>query len=716
MTIRTSIPEVAGVQDPKAALLLGALKSVVEEITGRAPKFSAVKTLGPDANFAGVVSKVNELIARIQSQDIPQSRSNTIYLTTVELTGDVTGSGTSSIATTIGANKVLDSMLRQSAALSVIGRASNSTGDVADISATAGGNTVLLESSSALSWAKVPLTTHVTGTLPLANGGSNVSNSAAGSGTFLRGNGTGFATSTLTLPDTLASGDLLYASSANTGAGLAIGASAGQMLRSTGALPAWSTNTWPDTTTINQVLYATGSNAIGSSANLVFNGSQMGVGGALSTANGLKVTSTIANTASAAILNLQGGATASSGTVSIAYGALAQPIFTMTGQAITQAYGMFFEAYSTPVMATGATLASAAIGSLRTRLNLAGTGLTGTISQGIGLFADQPRNDGTTSSVTFTTVSGIQVQRQDAFVNAGVTVTSARGIAIADNTSATNNVNLLIGTTTSPSGTYSIRNASAAVNTHTGNSFFGGTTTPTAKGHFGASTTAASSAPWKAVTGALMTTAEAGAFEYVDPDFFLTIAGPARKGIVLDDGARLTSGRVPFATTNGRLTDDADMTFATDTLTVAKIIGSTSITNSSLTSGRVVFSGASGIQSDSSQLTFGSNVLTVSAANGVAGGLSITQASQNTWDVRSPAGSTDLRFSDVSSTVLTLQNGGNIGINTSTQFGSGTGVISVLDATVAPSANPTGAGILYATGGAGTWRGSGGTISTFAPT
>ncbi len=39
----------------------------------------------------------------------------------------------------------------------------------------------------------------------------------------------------------------------------------------------------------------------------------------------------------------------------------------------------------------------------------------------------------------------------------------------------------------------------------------------------------------------------------------------------------LTAGRVPFAGTAGLLSDDADMTFATDTLTVTKIIGSTSI-------------------------------------------------------------------------------------------------------------------------------------------
>jgi hypothetical protein len=60
------------------------------------------------------------------------------YLTgnqTITLSGDVSGSGATSITTTIGSNKVTDGMLRQSAGLSVIGRASNSTGNVADITA-----------------------------------------------------------------------------------------------------------------------------------------------------------------------------------------------------------------------------------------------------------------------------------------------------------------------------------------------------------------------------------------------------------------------------------------------------------------------------------------------------------------------------------------------------------------------------------------------------
>lgn len=46
--------------------------------------------------------------------------------------------------------------------------------------------------------------------------------------------------------------------------------------------------------------------------------------------------------------------------------------------------------------------------------------------------------------------------------------------------------------------------------------------------------------------------------------------------------SNLTSGRVPVTSTSGLLTDDSDMTFATDTLTVTKIRGSTSVSTPSL--------------------------------------------------------------------------------------------------------------------------------------
>lgn len=94
-----------------------------------------------------------------------------------------------------------------------------------------------------------------------------------------------------------------------------------------------------------------------------------------------------------------------------------------------------------------------------------------------------------------------------------------------------------------------------------------------------AGTATASTAPLKFTSGTSLTSAEAGAMEFTTDDLFFTITtGAARKRLLMaDDVGGLTSGRVPFATTNGRLTDDADMTFATDTLTVTKIVGSTSI-------------------------------------------------------------------------------------------------------------------------------------------
>lgn len=103
-----------------------------------------------------------------------------------------------------------------------------------------------------------------------------------------------------------------------------------------------------------------------------------------------------------------------------------------------------------------------------------------------------------------------------------------------------------------------------------------GQSTPTATLHLRAGTASASTAPLKLASGTSLTTAESGAVEFTTDNLYFTITtGAARKNVTLDEG--LTSGRVPFATTNGRLTDDADMTFATDTLTVTKLVGTTNI-------------------------------------------------------------------------------------------------------------------------------------------
>lgn len=92
------------------------------------------------------------------------------YLTenqTITLTGDITGSGATSIAATIANSAVTDAKLRNSAALSVIGRSANSTGAVADIAAgtdgyvlrragtTLGFGTIGDASISGLDWGKL---------------------------------------------------------------------------------------------------------------------------------------------------------------------------------------------------------------------------------------------------------------------------------------------------------------------------------------------------------------------------------------------------------------------------------------------------------------------------------------------------------------------------------------------------------------------------------
>jgi hypothetical protein len=52
------------------------------------------------------------------------------------------------------------------------------------------------------------------------------------------------------------------------------------------------------------------------------------------------------------------------------------------------------------------------------------------------------------------------------------------------------------------------------------------------------------------------------------------VASPIVTGLTVSE---LTAGRVPIVSTGGLLADDADLTFATDTLTATKVVGSTSV-------------------------------------------------------------------------------------------------------------------------------------------
>lgn len=111
-------------------------------------------------------------------------------------------------------------------------------------------------------------------------------------------------------------------------------------------------------------------------------------------------------------------------------------------------------------------------------------------------------------------------------------------------------------------------------------------TSPTALLHLGAGTASASTAPIKLTSGTSLTSAEAGAVEFTTDDLFFTITtSTARKRLLMADASGgLTSGRVPFATTNGRLLDTANLTWNNSTNVLA-VTGELDVTGPSVFTG-----------------------------------------------------------------------------------------------------------------------------------
>lgn len=103
-----------------------------------------------------------------------------------------------------------------------------------------------------------------------------------------------------------------------------------------------------------------------------------------------------------------------------------------------------------------------------------------------------------------------------------------------------------------------------------------GIQTPTAKLHLKAGTTAASTAPLKLTSGALMTTAEAGAVEFLTDDLYATITtGAARKKLVLSEisgAARMPQSGAALVTGNAVLVAGTVTVSTTAATTNAKIL------------------------------------------------------------------------------------------------------------------------------------------------
>lgn len=312
----------------------------------------------------------------------------------------------------------------------------------------------------------------------LANGGTAVANTTAADGTFLRGDGTGFATSTLTLPNTL---------------------------------------------TANQILYGTASNVVGAGTGLTYNGTVLGVGTSPSIVTGVIFHVNDGNAINAALISSP------------------NDNVILSKEEVAPGFSII--------------AASSALAGHR------------------GVFK-AVRSRGTLGTPT------VVVDGDFVFSLLGEAYDGAarRSVAaidfIVDGTPGSGDMPGRIALSTTPDGSatrverWRINNAGNLSNTQASG---------TAYLHLKAGTATASTAPLKLTTGVVNTTGELGALEFTDPDLFFVPTGTARKAFVFDNGTRLTSGRVPFATTNGRLVDDADMTFATDTLTVTKIVGTTSI-------------------------------------------------------------------------------------------------------------------------------------------
>lgn len=61
-----SIPQIKGVES-ELAKVLAAMKENIDEVRGRLPRQTKIKTLSANASTADVVAKVNELLRLLQS-------------------------------------------------------------------------------------------------------------------------------------------------------------------------------------------------------------------------------------------------------------------------------------------------------------------------------------------------------------------------------------------------------------------------------------------------------------------------------------------------------------------------------------------------------------------------------------------------------------------------------------------------------------------------
>lgn len=469
---------------------------------------------------------------------------------TITLSGDVSGSGATAIATTIGSNVVSDAKFRQSAGLSIVGRSTNTTGNVADITA-ASDFQILRRSGTSIGFGAIDLSQAAavgTSILPIANGGTGSSTQPWWSLT-----GTSTLLGVATIASNAGSQHIFngsYTASANNqfhaqvNPTVTLRATASDVYDALDVTPALTTGA--NNQTIN-MLDLSGTYNLGATTGTVLRGILYNptlTGNAPTGHTALAIGSGrigLRNLTPTATLDITGeGTTAATFSMRIRDNSNVN-LF----QYGDDGFFRFGSLGSPPI------LGSAAQTSTTVSANKAGgvvwcNTVNGTVismtSGNNGGYAPILRVFGAYDPTLVGAAAGMALSITPTINQTGTANASYTGILY--NPTLTSVVGSHYGLIVAPTG------ASSGL----------GVTTPTAKLHIAAHTTSAGTAPIKLTSGTAMTTPEDGALEYHSSHLYFTIGSTRYQLDQQGSGGSisgLTAGRVPYATSATTIADEA---------------------------------------------------------------------------------------------------------------------------------------------------------------
>lgn len=399
----------------------------------------------------------------------------------------------------------------------------------------------------------INLATQVTGTLAVTHGGTGLTSWAVG--------------------------DVVYASATTTLAGLTVG-SVGKIIRSTGTLPAYTTFTIPDTFVQGDVIY-------GSAANVL-----------TALAKNASATRYLSNTGASnnpawAQVDLTNGVT---GTLPVGSGGTGTATTFTQGSVVfaggsgiyTQDNSNFFWDDASNFLGIGTSGSPAAALDILTanvRVRLGGSSgiamrIGGTYTGGsFGITLDELTLVPTVNNSSVGVEANVNVSRAASGTHPLFVGMQAKVVVGAGTTTITDIISAQIKI---PTGT--LTNATRATSLYVEGAPSGATTNralwieagdseidgklglgqmPTAVLHIKAGTATATTAPLKFTSGTVLTSAEAGAVEFLTDGYYATTTtGPTRRQILLNSSATAyTTGSIPFAVSGGYLSENNSKLF-----------------------------------------------------------------------------------------------------------------------------------------------------------